>query len=242
MRKRKIGRYFIFASMFLSLGANNVLALTQPRFVGEVKTSNANIVIEGKNVVSQGEEFSLNIKVSNIEGSNLRGIQGVLEVADYGCISFKSLESSNNVNYFNNKFAYSDFDGFKEDIVLLTASFKANSNSCRTDISINDIKMAFIDRTKIEFLDNANTTIEVVEPKKEEITNLVEEEKNNVVPILLNNTKEQEKQEVKEIKTVVKTNNSKVKKDESMNKNNKMSKFSQNIKMAIELLKELLNK
>lgn len=202
IKKGKIGNYLLLSATMLSLGVNSVLALTKPNYVNDIQTSNANLVMEGKNIVEPNEEFSLNIMLKDVSGSNLMGIQGDLEVLD-DCVSLVSLESVNNVVAFNNKFAYSDFDGFGEDTMLVKANFKANDDVCNTTISVDKIKMAFVDGTKIKYDDSASASIKVI-AKALETEKVKNDAVTEVIPrnmekesVIVNNTNKEEK-EIKE--------------------------------------------
>lgn len=177
VKKIEIGKYIILPAMILSLNVGSVSALSQPKYVTDVNTSNANLNVEGNNKVFPNSDFSLDIVLDDIKGSNLMGIQGNVNVLDNTCVSLVSLEGQNGVMANKNIFAYTDFNGFNSKTTLVKANFKALQNNCSTTISIDNIKMSFTDFTKIKYEDSTNMIINV--EKQEEIP-VKEEEKEEI--------------------------------------------------------------
>lgn len=177
MKKEELCKYLILLIVILSLKIDVVYALTKPNYITDVKNSDADLLVEGVNNVNQNEEFSLNIVLNDIKGSSLMGIQGELEILDDNCISLIVLENMNNVVTYNNKFVYSDFDGFDSNTSLVKAKFKTGQKVCNTTISVNNIKMAFVDGTKIKYEDSASIVINVIEDSNIEVISKENEQK-----------------------------------------------------------------
>lgn len=177
VKKFEIGKYIILPAMILSLNVGSVSALSQPKYVTDVNTSNANLTLEGNNKVFPNNDFSLNIVLDDIKGSNLMGIQGNVNVLDDTCISLISLEGQNGVMANKNIFAYTDFNGFNSKTILVKANFKALQNTCSTTISVDNIKMSFTDHTKIKYEDSASMLVNIEEKEEIPVIEEVKQEK-----------------------------------------------------------------
>lgn len=201
VKKFEIGKYIILPAMILSLNVGSVSALSQPKYVTDVNTSNANLTLEGNNKVFPNNDFSLNIVLDDIKGSNLMGIQGNVNVLDDTCVSLVSLEGQNGVMANKNIFAYTDFNGFNSKTTLVKANFKALQNDCHTTISIDNIKMSFTDYTKIKYEDSASMIVNVEEKEKIPVIEEVKQEETKTIDdkIVVSNNEIVKEERTKEI-------------------------------------------
>lgn len=132
---------------FLLIVFSFILFLCNTSYVNA--DSNANISFGGNGSVSAGAEAKFDIVVSNIVGSNLMGVQGVVSSSNNNCLKFDRLEKvvgSANVN--NGTFAYADTDGVSGTTTLVRAIFVSADNTCNATITIATPKISFTDGTK----------------------------------------------------------------------------------------------
>lgn len=118
------------------------LFLLCPTFV--FASSSADIYLSGNSEVKLGEEFSIDVGVRNIVGSNIMSVGGDIVVEDSQCFRFVRLEKVV-ADANNNRFVYLDMDGTMEDFVFVKAIFQAENQSCSTNINIEGLNYMFTD-------------------------------------------------------------------------------------------------
>lgn len=125
--------------------------------------SSATISYGGSGSVTTGQEFTVDILVTGITGSNLMGAQGTVTSSDPNCVSFQKLTRVSPTNVNNNIFAYADTEGESSNFTVAKATFTAGSSACTTTINITGPKISFTDGTKLT-LNTISKTITVSEP------------------------------------------------------------------------------
>lgn len=115
--------------------------------------TNADLSLIGNEQVNANSTFTLEIKASNIKGSNLMTAGGKIISSNQDCITLTKLERVATGTANENIFAYSDIDGTQNDFVIAKATFKTSNKSCQANINIEDAKIAFTDSTKIALND-----------------------------------------------------------------------------------------
>lgn len=114
--------------------------------------TDAELLFEGKDLASPGEEISLELKIQNIKDSRLTLTGGIISVDDTNCfqiINMTALDSSVDFNIENGKFTYMNIGGLQQDTSILKVDLKSSTKSCKTKINIESPKLAFYDKTQI---------------------------------------------------------------------------------------------
>lgn len=138
----------IFFLFFFSLNAVNA-------------QTSANLKLEGESIIYANSTYVVDIKATDIKESKLMTAGGHILSSNESCLSLINLESIAPGLSNNNTFAYSLGSGMDTDFVIARATFKASNNSCKSDISIDNPKLAFTNNTRLS-LDNIIKSIEVI--------------------------------------------------------------------------------
>lgn len=127
-RKLRIGILSIAISLLIAAGLPQSFA---------ADGTTARFEWRGNDTVLVGQELTMTIWATGIQGSEIISVGGEISSSDNTCLSYTG----------SRKFAWTDLNGTRNDTQLTTVKFTAGSSPCTATINITKPKLAFADDT-----------------------------------------------------------------------------------------------